>query len=64
MGEMCEKWGKESIGKYGYSSVGVVMGATYPKRLKELRESMPTTFYTCAGIWISRWRGQRRCLCF
>ena len=29
MGEMCETWGKELPGKYGYSGVGAVVGATY-----------------------------------
>ena len=30
MGQMCEKWGEETRGKYGYSAVGAVVGATYP----------------------------------
>lgn len=44
MGKMCERWGEGSIGKYGYSCVGAVVGATYPQHLQELRTSMPTTF--------------------
>ena len=31
MGNMCEKWGEELPGKYGYSGVGAVVGATYPE---------------------------------
>ena len=30
MGSLVEEWGKESIGKYGYSAVGAVVGATHP----------------------------------
>ena len=30
MGRMCESWGEELMGKYGYSAVGAVVGATYP----------------------------------
>ncbi len=49
MGEMCEKWGEELPGKYGYSGVGAVVGATYPAMLSELREKMPHTFFLVPG---------------
>lgn len=49
MGEMCEKWGEDSIGTHGYSAVGAVVGATYPMQLKELREKMPHTFFLVPG---------------
>lgn len=49
MGGMCEEWGSDSIGEYGYSSVGAVVGATYPKQLLELREKMPHTFFLVPG---------------
>ena len=49
MGEMCENWGSELVGKYGYSAVGSVVGATYPAQLGELRKSMPHTFFLVPG---------------
>lgn len=49
MGEMCEQWGKELYNKYGYSGVGAVVGATYPKQLEELRNQMPGTFFLVPG---------------
>ena len=49
MGEMCENWGSELVGKYGYSAVGSVVGATYPTQLGELRKSMPHTFFLVPG---------------
>lgn len=49
MGEMCEKWGESAMGAYGYSSVGAVVGATYPEQLKELREKLPHTFFLVPG---------------
>lgn len=49
MGEMCESWGSELVGKYGYSAVGSVVGATYPAQLSELRKSMPHTFFLVPG---------------
>ena len=50
MGEMCESWGKDSIGEYGYSSVGAVVGATYPEQLEELRRKLPHTFFLVPGF--------------
>ncbi|MGN0613309.1 MAG: orotidine-5'-phosphate decarboxylase, partial [Porcipelethomonas sp.] len=49
MGDMCENWGKDQIGKYGYSSVGAVVGATYPEQLTELRERLPHTMFLVPG---------------
>ncbi|HNX64452.1 MAG TPA: orotidine-5'-phosphate decarboxylase [Oscillospiraceae bacterium] len=49
MGEMCEKWGEELPGKYGYSGVGAVVGATYPEQLQEMREKLPHTFFLVPG---------------
>lgn len=49
MGDMCEKWGSEHIGKYGYSSVGAVVGATYPEQLSELRKRLPHTMFLVPG---------------
>lgn len=49
MGQMCENWGKDVMGKYGYSAVGAVVGATYPEQLQYLREKMPHTFFLVPG---------------
>lgn len=49
MGEMCEKWGEELTGKYTYSGVGAVVGATYPEQLEYLRKKMPHTFFLVPG---------------
>ncbi len=49
MGDMCEGWGKELPGKYGYSGVGAVVGATYPAQLGELRAALPHTFFLVPG---------------
>ena len=45
MGNLCEEWGKELMGKYGYSGVGAVVGATYPQQLTELRKELTHTFF-------------------
>lgn len=49
MGGMCEAWGKELSGRYGYSGVGAVVGATYPDQLQELRKALPHTFFLVPG---------------
>ncbi|HWP79940.1 MAG TPA: orotidine-5'-phosphate decarboxylase [Candidatus Acidoferrum sp.] len=41
--------GAGSVGKYGYSEVGAVVGATYPAQLAELRAAMPQTFFLVPG---------------
>ncbi|MGN1404339.1 MAG: orotidine-5'-phosphate decarboxylase [Ruminococcus sp.] len=49
MGEMCENWGADQIGAYGYSSVGAVVGATYPEQLAALRKKLPHTMFLVPG---------------
>lgn len=49
MGEMVEKWGESTIGKYGYSAVGAVVGATKPEEAKKLRAEMKHTFFLVPG---------------
>ncbi|MCH5202938.1 MAG: orotidine-5'-phosphate decarboxylase [Oscillospiraceae bacterium] len=49
MGRMCEQWGEDLTGKYGYSGVGAVVGATYPEMLTELRKELPKTFFLVPG---------------
>lgn len=42
-------WGAEHNGSCGYSSVGAVVGATYPEQAKALRMRMPQTFFLVPG---------------
>ncbi len=49
MGRLCEEWGEELPGKYGYSGVGAVVGATYPEQLRELRAALPHTYFLVPG---------------
>ncbi len=49
MGSMCENWGESLMGKYGYSGVGAVVGATYPDQLAEMRAKAPHTFFLVPG---------------
>lgn len=49
IGAMCEEWGSDDVGEQGYSSVGAVVGATYPEQLTELRQKLPHTFFLVPG---------------
>ena len=49
VGSLVEKWGLDVIGKHGYSSIGAVVGATYPEQLRELRKLMPHIFFLIPG---------------
>ncbi len=47
--EMVDKWCEDSIGSHGYSSVGAVVGATYPEEMKELRKLMARAYFLVPG---------------
>ena len=49
MAGMCDEWGKALPGKYGFTGVGAVVGATYPEQLTELRREHPSIFFLVPG---------------
>jgi len=49
VGELVNNWGQELTGENGYSSIGAVVGATYPQQLEELRKMMPNTYFLIPG---------------
>ena len=49
MGDLIERWGKDTAGKYGYNVLGAVVGATHPSVLKELRRRLEHTFFLVPG---------------
>lgn len=49
MGDKCEEWGADTVGNFGYSAVGAVVGATYPEQLTELRKRLPHTMFLVPG---------------
>jgi orotidine-5'-phosphate decarboxylase len=42
-------WGDDFIGSSGLSSIGAVVGATYPEHLKKARELMPSAIILVPG---------------
>ena len=49
MAVMCDEWGKELPGDYGFTGVGAVVGATYPEQLAEIRAAHPSIFFLVPG---------------
>ena len=47
--ELVKKWGQDYIGESGYSDVAVVVGATYPEQLKEIRKIIPNSYFLIPG---------------
>ena len=43
MAKLVDGWGSEVVGERGYSSIGAVVGATYPEEAVKLRGLMPKT---------------------
>lgn len=64
MGEFVEKWGADSIGEYGYSNVGAVVGATYKEQAENLRAKMPHTFFLVPGYGAQGGTAEDLSVCF
>ncbi len=47
--EYVKEWGSSITGKYGYSSIGAVVGATYPKEAQALRKIMNNSYFLVPG---------------
>ncbi len=47
--DLVESWGSECIGRYGYSEVGAVVGATHREQGEQLRPRMKHTFFLVPG---------------
>lgn len=47
--EYVHEWGADLIGKNGYSSIGAVVGATYPNQAKILRKIMKNSYILVPG---------------
>ncbi len=46
---LVEGWGRDLIGQTGFSSVGAVVGATYPEEARILRNLMPNQIFLVPG---------------
>jgi orotidine-5'-phosphate decarboxylase len=49
VGDLIAGLSQETLGKFGYSQAGAVVGATYPNELKSMRGRLPSTFFLVPG---------------
>lgn len=49
IGDLIQNISKDTIGKFGYSRVGAVVGATYPQEAELLRARLKNTFFLVPG---------------
>ena len=49
LGEMMEDISRDTVGRFGFSRIGAVVGATYPEELKFLRAHLKNTFFLVPG---------------
>lgn len=49
MAHFVESWGSDEVGARGYSAIGAVVGATYPKEAAKLRALMPQSYFLVPG---------------
>ena len=49
MGTLVNEWGENQVGKYGYSAIGAVVGATYPEQGEILRKQLEHTPFLLPG---------------
>lgn len=48
--ELLEQWGADLVGERGYSSIGAVVGATYPEEAARLRRALPKSIFLVPGF--------------
>ena len=48
--DLVREWGEDLVGEHGLSSVGAVVGATYPREVAEARKLLPQSILLLPGI--------------
>ena len=64
MADLTDAWGKELIGKYGYSGVGAVVGATHRAQAEEVRKNHPSLFFLIPGYGAQGGKAEDLAVCF
>ena len=64
MATLVDGWGKDLVGKYGYSSIGAVVGATHMEQAKLIRNAHPSTFFLIPGYGAQGGKAEDLAVCF
>lgn len=64
MASLVDKWGSTTIGKYGYSNVGAVVGATHKEQAALIRKEHPNIFFLIPGYGAQGGKAEDLAVCF
>lgn len=64
MADLVDAWGSSLIGKYGYSSVGAVVGATHRAQAEDVRAKHPHLFFLIPGYGAQGGKAEDLAVCF
>ncbi len=62
--KLTERWGQKFTGKYGYSSIGAVIGGTHKDEILHIRKLIPNTFFLVPGYGAQGGRAEDIAKCF
>lgn len=61
---LVDEWGADLRGKYGYSSVGAVVGATHRAQAEAIRKAHPNLFFLIPGYGAQGGKAEDLAVCF
>lgn len=61
---LVDGWGKQLIGKYGYSSIGGVVGATHKEQAQAIRKAHANMFFLIPGYGAQGGKAEDLAVCF
>ena len=61
---LVDAWGADLRGKYGYSSVGAVVGATHKAQAEAIRKAHPSLFFLIPGYGAQGGKAEDLAVCF
>lgn len=64
MAGLVDGWGNAMIGKYGYSNVGAVIGATHKEQAEAVRKAHPHLFFLIPGYGAQGGKAEDLAVCF
>ncbi len=64
MATLVDGWGSQLIGKYGYSNIGGVVGATHKEQAQVIRKAHPNMFFLIPGYGAQGGKAEDLAVCF
>jgi orotidine-5'-phosphate decarboxylase len=64
LAKMVDDCGRKIVGEFGYSSIGAVVGATFPQEARELRQLMPRAIILVPGYGAQGGTAEGAAACF